>query len=586
MFALALLPLGAAAQSLTVTLQSGETIKYPIDEVVTLSFDESQLPPEPPQNYVPLTEFSDPMVLAEVSNADQDKDGRLSEAEIASITVLDLSGKKLTSLAGIKNLTALKELILSQCSGLSELDLTGICPALEELNVGFMSGLKTVKLGEKKELKRLYSMYNGVESLEFTAIPSMEEMTIAGNKLTTFRLNDNKSLTRFTCGSTDLTSIDLKGCDNLRILSITGHAKFEVPDLAAFPALTDLSMTETSIKEFTTESLRQLVSLNLNNSASLRKVDVSKSVKLNNLSLFFCDQLWKVTMYEGQVINSMNGVSDDMISRVPREYPEDVAAEIADATFRQLMIEAADTDKDGKISIDEANALTSLNLSGKGLKTVDLFYFEKLEDLDLSNNELADLDLSMQMGLKNLNLSHNKFSKLNLQRQTALETLDASNNGITELGDLASKKFTTIDLSYNKLAKVRIYFINDLVKLNLSHNELKEAEIRENPKLADMDVSFNQISEMTMWSLKGLVNVKFNDNPFIQLNEAPKWTLLETIDCSNTSISKLNLSENSALRKCVATGCPSLGTIYIPADSTAEVVKDDNTALVKGAPAE
>ncbi len=29
-----------------------------------------------------------------------------------------------------------------------------------------------------------------------------------------------------------------------------------------------------------------------------------------------------------------------------------------------------------------------------------------------------------------------------------------------------------------------------------------------------------------MWSLKGLVNVKFNDNPFIQLDEAGKWTLL------------------------------------------------------------
>ncbi len=586
MFALALLPLGAAAQSLTVTLQSGETIKYPIDEVVTLSFDESQLPPEPPQNYVPLTEFTDPMVLAEVSKADADKDGRLSESEIASITLLDLSGKKISSLAGIKNLTALKQLLLSQSTGLNEIDLTGICPALQELNVGFMSGLKTVKLGEKKELKRIYSMYNGVESLEFTSLPALEETTIAGSRLTTFRLNDNKNLTRFTCGSTNLTSIDLTGCDNLKILSITGHAGFQVPDLSAFPALTELSMTETSIKEFTTESNRQLVSLNLNNSASLRKVDVSKSVKLNNLSLFFCDQLWKVTMYDGQVINSMNGVSDDMITRVPREYPEDVAAEIADATFRQLMLDAADTDKDGKISIDEANALTSLDLAGKGLKAVDLFYFEKLENLDLSDNELTDIDLLMQMGLKNLNLSHNKLSKLNLQRQTALEILDASNNELTELNDLASKQLASIDLSYNKLSKVRIYFINSLVSLNLSHNELREAEIRENPKLADMDLSFNQISEMTMWSLKGLVNVKFNDNPFIQLDETTKWPLLETIDCSNTSISKLNLSENSALTKCVATGCPSLGTIYIPAGSSAEVVKDDNTALVKGAPAE
>ncbi len=586
MLALALMPLGAAAQSLTVTLQSGETVRYPIEEVVGLSFDESQLPPEPPQNYVALTEFTDPMVLAEVSKGDTDKDGRLSEAEIEALSVLDLSNKQVKSLAGIKHLTALKKLLMQGCSGLEEIDLSNCCPDLEELQTGFFSSLKTLRLGEKKALRQLYTMHNGLETLEFTALPALEEMTIAGNNLVTFTLRDCKNLRRFTAGGDKLKSFDLSGCDNLSVLSISGSTDFEAPDFSAFPALRELTMSGTAIREFTTETNRQLVSLDLGSSPSLRKVDVSKSVKLNSLSLNFCYDLYKVTMYEGQVINSLNGVSNEMITRVPREYPEDVAAEIADPAFRQIMIETADTDKDGKISIEEANAVTSLSLAGKGLRSADIFYFENITDLDLSGNELTEIDLSMQMGLRNLNLSGNKLTRLDVKRQTALETLDASGNALEEVSDMASKKIVSIDLSDNRLTRARFYFLDNLVKLDLSNNEIATAEIRENSKLADMDVSHNKISEITMWSLKGLVNVKFNDNPFIQLDEAGKWTLLETIDCSNTSISRLDLSGNTALRKCVATGCPSLATIHIPADSTAEVIKDDATALVKGAPAE
>ena len=63
----------------------------------------------------------------------------------------------------------------------------------------------------------------------------------------------------------------------------------------------------------------------------------------------------------------------------------------------------------------------------------------------------------------------------------------------------------------------------------------------------------------------GLVNVKFNDNPFIQLDEAGKMDVARDNRLPNTSISRLDLSGNTALRKCVATGCPSLATIHIPA---------------------
>ena len=287
---------------------------------------------------------------------------------------------------------------------------------------------------------------------------------------------------------------------------------------------------------------------------------------------------------EGMNYEEWPGIYSYLIKEKAREYPDDIASEILDPKFKALILEIADTDKDGKISSDEALALTVINGANLGINDADLFYFPNLVEIDLSGNNLTGIDFSQQNNLESLKINNNKISKLDVSALTSMKYLDASLNEIDHFVRLGGYNYEEVNLSHNKIPQQTVYFQSKLKKLDLSYNEIEDADIRSNDVLADMDVSHNKIHEITMWSLKGLVNVKFNDNPFIQLNEANRWVILETIDCSNTDIPTLDLSKTESLKSVKATGCKNLETIYIGGNTNAQIEADANVSIIEGSP--
>ncbi len=74
------------------------------------------------------------------------------------------------------------------------------------------------------------------------------------------------------------------------------------------------------------------------------------------------------------------------------------------ALFNAVLLHNPDIDADGdkRISIEEAALISTLNLSGKNLTTIEgLEQFTNLTTLDLSNNDIGDMDVS---GLSKLNI--------------------------------------------------------------------------------------------------------------------------------------------------------------------------------------
>lgn len=583
-FALACAPLCASAQSLIITLQSGESVKYPISNITSMSFEEAQ-PPVIDEDYIQLTAFTDPVLQAAVATADADNDGQLSAAEIATITSLDLKNSEVASLEGIQYLTELTSLNLQSCTKLTALDLSVGLDKLEFLQVGFCSNLETLTLGNKPALKEIYAQYSGLTDIDLSGTPALETISLASTNIENISITNNTSLQKFTAGGSTLKSVDLTGCTNVTSISLPYVSNFSSFDISQFPLLESFEMSDSKVTRFTTEGNPELKSLILDYNGDLSYLDVSKSLKLSYLSCYSCYELYTVIMTEGQSIPSMYGISDWCISYVEREYPEDVAAELTDETFRAAMIAAADTDNDGKISADEAKALTVLDLSGKSLSSVDFTYFGNLTELNLSNNSLESVDLSSLGKLKKLNVSNNQLTALDVERLGELEYLDASNNQIATLSSFGTYGLLEVNLANNKLTAVKIYYQGSLTKVDVSNNEITNAEIRNNNALTDLDVSHNNISSMTMWTLAALKNVKFNDNPFTQLDDSTNWVVLETIDCSNTDITTLDLHATTALSKCTATGCANLTTIYVGENANAEIVKDDAATVVYGSPA-
>lgn len=583
--AVALLSFGALAQSLIINMKNGDITKVPIADIASLSFKDSPVQPN-----VPLSVFTDPILQNAVAKAafGDDAEGKteLTPADLAKVTSINLNYTDVASLEGIENLTELTELMISGCEKLTTVDLTGL-EKLQELYASMCTGLETLTLGNKPALKEIYAYNNtSLTSMDFDGLTAIEQCAVYGAKIPSIEIHSG-SLTSLNCGNEALATVDLNGCDNLIKLDLSHSVLLSEFSISEFPALEEFSLTNGSLKSFTTEGCKELKKLTLDNNTSLTKVDVSKSMKLNTLSCSYCFNYGdegEVIMTEGQEIATMNGVQNWMIKRVPREWPDDVAPELSDEAFRNAMIDAADKDDDGKISKEEAEAVTEINASGLGLTSVDFTWFNNITSLDLSDNELTSLDLSSTPNLTYLNVNNNKIASLDLST-VKLQYLYANNNELTTIGRFNGYAYIEVELANNKLTAVSLMYQGNLVKVDVSHNEITNADIRENAKLAYMDVSYNQIKSMTIWSLKKLVNVNFSNNPFTQLNEADRWTILETIDCSNTDITTLNLSQTTELKKCVATDCANLETIYVAEGSDAEIVKGDNTTVVYGAPA-
>ncbi len=85
-----------------------------------------------------------------------------------------------------------------------------------------------------------------------------------------------------------------------------------------------------------------------------------------------------------------------------------------------------DTNGDGKISVEEAAAVTSLDLSGdetagQTLTTLeDIVHFPNLTSLDCSDNELTELELGSNTSLTEVDCSNNQITDLDVTELTDL----------------------------------------------------------------------------------------------------------------------------------------------------------------------
>ena len=95
------------------------------------------------------------------------------------------------------------------------------------------------------------------------------------------------------------------------------------------------------------------------------------------------------------------------IEIIPLYFPDDV--------FRNYVANEIDTDGNGLLSINEIDAVTSMNLNGKSIQDLTgISYFTYLETLDVSSNSLTSLDLSYNYNLETLNVSGNSLTSLDV----------------------------------------------------------------------------------------------------------------------------------------------------------------------------
>lgn len=208
----------------------------------------------------------------------------------------------------------------------------------------------------------------------------------------------------------------------------------------------------------------------------------------------------------------------------PPAVPEkiDVLEKIKDPVFKSRILQNMDiydTDNNGKLSEEEAAAVTSLFLNGANNIIKDkinslegIEYFIGVKSLDCANNELTSLELSKNLNLDYLACSYNELTTLNIKKNNALSYIYCNNNKLNEL-DINNKK----QLKY----------------LMCSNNQIESLDLQNCAALEELYCYKNQLNNLILGEHKMLTKLYCYDN---------KLKILDTGNCE--SVRELLLANN------------------------------------------
>lgn len=199
---------------------------------------------------------------------------------------------------------------------------------------------------------------------------------------------------------------------------------------------------------------------------------------------------------------------------------------IPDEKFRAWILWNYDTDKDGRLSEEEAEGVTKIELSSQDIKTLDgIQFFPNLVHLHASGR-----DEEHPGGIQEVDLTHNP-------------------------------KLAHIYLVSNRIRTLRLGDHPDLDHLALSFNALEELSMRHYPKLTLLQVSFNHLQRIDVRGLDELTQFDCDNNPLqeILLGNAR----LDSFRCEDTRVQTLDFSGCPRMNTVCCTSCPELTTIYL-----------------------
>ena len=205
---------------------------------------------------------------------------------------------------------------------------------------------------------------------------------------------------------------------------------------------------------------------------------------------------------------------------ITKGYPD---GDVWESKLYNAMLEAGDSNDDGKLTEGEAAAIETLTIDSLSLGALKgLENCTGLKELTVTDSQVQDLSfLSKLTSLEKLTLSGNNIQDLSaLSSLTSLKTLDLSGNNIQDLSALPSlTSLETLDLSDNAS-------LADLSTLSgLS-------------KLKTLDVSNTKVRDLTGLPV-GLTSLKASGNNIEDMSKISGLTSLETLDLSNNLISVL-----------------------------------------------
>ena len=218
-----------------------------------------------------------------------------------------------------------------------------------------------------------------------------------------------------------------------------------------------------------------------------------------------------------------------------------------DEAFREYL-KKFDTDDDTFLSTAERKDVTEINVSNKGITTLEgISYFPNLKSLICSNNQLTSLDVHENTALEYLSCSQNQLTELNVRQNPALVKLSCMVNPLTSLNVSQNPALKELYCYGNQLTKLDVSKNTELVTLDCSSNQLTSLNVSRNPALKKLYCYGNQLTKLDVSKNTALEFLSCDDNKLTSLDVRQDAALKE-LYCYENQLTELDVSQNTKLK--------------------------------------
>ena len=236
------------------------------------------------------------------------------------------------------------------------------------------------------------------------------------------------------------------------------------------------------------------------------------------------------------------------VLKVSQEIDGNRTIQFKDPNFLEALIaENVDDDGDGQITVNEAKAVSSLEVSSSDIKEMpEIRYFTALTRLDCDYNQLTDLDVCNNTALTWLECDNNQLTYLDISKNSALKKLWCNYNQLTSLDVSNNTALTALWCYDNQLTSLDVSNNTALTALQCQSNQLTALDVSNNTALTALWCNYNQLTTLDVSNNTALTVLGCYDNQLTTLDVSNN-TALESLYCHNNQLTTLDVSNNTAL---------------------------------------
>ena len=221
--------------------------------------------------------------------------------------------------------------------------------------------------------------------------------------------------------------------------------------------------------------------------------------------------------------------------------------QIPDENFKAYMVQNFDTNGNGVLDFDEAEAVKSIDIYQSNITSLEGVEFCKnLTYLKCGSNQLISLDVSHNTELTYLSCPSNQLTSLDVSQNTALEELFCYNNQLTSLDVSQNTALTYLNCDRNQLLSLDVSQNTVLTLLDCWSNQLTSLDVSHNTELTYLSCHSNQLTSLDVSDITELQTLYCRSNQLTSLDVSQN-TLLTDLRCYNNQLASLDVSKNTAL---------------------------------------